>query len=256
MAHVFSGVGPVAIAHRGGSLEVPENTAEAAAHAAALGVVMETDARLSADGEVVLFHDEDLARTTGVAGPVEHLPWSAVAELSVHGGGAPARLVDVLAAHPDLRLNIDAKTDAVVDPLVAVLGDAGAADRVCLAAFSGQRLSRIRSALPAFTSLSPAEVGALVAGSVLPLVGRVLTALVPGPDDGAVALQVPERYRGVPVVTRRALAAAHRLGLQVHVWTVDERADMERLLDMGVDGIITDRPSLLLEVLDRRGPWH
>ncbi|MGO1172888.1 MAG: glycerophosphodiester phosphodiesterase family protein [Actinomycetaceae bacterium] len=255
-AHVFDGVGPVAIAHRGGSDEVPENTAAAAAHAARLGVVLETAVRLTADGEVVLFHDDDLARTTSATGPVESLTWQAVSALSVAGGGPPARLVDVLADHPDLRLNIDAKTDEVVGPLVGVLSDAGAPGRVCLASFSDDRLARIRDTLPAATSLGRLGVARLVAGAFLPLVGRALVAGVPGPEDGVVAVQVPESFRGVPVVTTSFVAAAHRRGLQVHVWTVNDRADMERLLDLGVDGIITDRPTVLVDVLGRRGPWH
>ncbi|MGC5628391.1 glycerophosphodiester phosphodiesterase family protein [Georgenia sp. Z1344] len=255
--HLFDGVGPVAIAHRGGRLEVPENTAAAVAHAAALGVVLETDARLTADGEVVLFHDDDLARTTSATGPIEDLDLARVQELSVEGGGAPARLADVLAAHPDLRLNIDAKTDEVAAPLVEVVAAAGAADRVCLAAFSDARLARMRELLPVPASLGPGDVARLVVGSVLPVVGPMLARRVPGPDAGVVAVQVPERYRGVvPVVTRRFVAAAHRRGLQVHVWTVNEKVDMERLLDLGVDGIITDRPTLLVEVLSARGPWH
>ncbi|MGC5615285.1 glycerophosphodiester phosphodiesterase family protein [Georgenia sp. Z1491] len=253
---MFDGPGPVAIAHRGGRHEVPENTAAAAAHAAALGVVMETDARLTADGEVVLFHDDDLARTTTADGPLEARTWAEVRALSVEGGGPPARLVDVLAAHPDLRLNIDAKTDEVAVPLTDVLHDAGATARVCLAAFSDDRLARMRERLDVAASLGPASVARLVVGSVLPVVGHRLVRRLPGPEDGVVAVQVPERHRGIPVVTTRFVAAAHRRGLQVHVWTVDDRADMERLLDLGVDGIITDRPSLLIDVLDRRGPWH
>lgn len=255
--HVFTGVGPVAIAHRGGGAEVAENTAEAAAHAAGLGVVMETDARLTADGEVVLFHDADLGRTTGGEGDVEEMTWEQVGALSVEGGGSPARLVDVLASHSHLRLNVDAKTDEVVDPLIGVLSDSGASARACVASFSGDRLQRVRAALPVATSLAPSEIGRLRLASTLPgPLRRKLAATVPGPDDGAVAVQVPELYRGLPLVTPRFIAVAHDHGLQVHVWTVDERADMERLLDLGVDGIITDRPTVLIEVLTARGPWH
>jgi glycerophosphoryl diester phosphodiesterase len=257
MQHVFTGVGPVVLAHRGGAAEVAENTTAAAAHAAALGVVMETDARLTADGEVVLFHDPDLSRTTGADGTVEELTWEQIGGLEVDGGGSPARLVDVLASHSHLRLNVDAKTDEVVEPLIGVLSDSGASARVCVASFSGDRLVRVREALPVATSLSPWEIGRLRLASAVPgPLRRSLAAKVPGPDDGAVAVQVPELYRGLPLLTPRFIAVAHDRGLQVHAWTVNETEGMERLLDLGVDGIVTDRPTALIEVLAARGPWH
>jgi glycerophosphoryl diester phosphodiesterase len=126
-----------------------------------------------------------------------------------------------------------------------------------VASFSGDRLVRVREALPVATSLSPWEIGRLRLASAVPgPLRRSLAAKVPGPDDGAVAVQVPELYRGLPLLTPRFIAVAHDRGLQVHAWTVNETEGMERLLDLGVDGIVTDRPTALIEVLAARGPWH
>ncbi|HYN92708.1 MAG TPA: glycerophosphodiester phosphodiesterase family protein [Pilimelia sp.] len=241
---------PLAFAHRGGAAAGDENTAEAFARAVALGYrYVETDVHATADGVPVVFHDECLQRLTGRAGRVDALRWADLATVRVGGAAAVPALADVLTAWPDVRFNIDVKADAAVVPAVRAVLAAGAADRVLLASFSDARLARLRSlAGPAVaTSLGMRSVARLRAGS---LTGRRL-ALPPS----VAAAQVPPRYRGLPVVDRRFVSYAHRLGLHVHVWTIDEPAEMHRLLDLGVDGIMTDRVDVLRDVYSSRGLW-
>lgn len=240
---------PLAFAHRGGALEAEENTLPAFAHAVALGYgYVETDVQASRDGVAVLFHDETLDRMTGVTGRVEDLDWKQLSGVRTRGGAAIPRLDEVLAAWPGLRLNLEAKTDAAVLPMARAIRDAQAIDRVCVGSFRPARVAGLRAELGPGLCWSPAHAGVLsvwLRGWGLPL-----------PGTGAPCLQVPRFFRGVPVVTPRFVAAAHGVGAQVHVWTVDEAADMAALLDMGVDGLMTDRPSLLRDVLTARGAWH
>lgn len=207
---------------------------------------LETDVQATADGVLTAFHDDDLLRTCGREGRISELPWREVSAARVDGREAIPLLVDLLEAFPDARLNIDCKTDAAVDPLVTILRRTKSLDRVCLGTFSHRRMVRLRRELgqDACTSASPLEVARWVT--------RLPFAAVPTPH----ALQVPVRQGKIPVTTPGTVAAAHRLGLHVHVWTIDDADEMHRLLDMGVDGIMTDRPLVLREVLVDRGVWH
>jgi glycerophosphoryl diester phosphodiesterase len=242
---------PLAFAHRGGAAEGDENTVEAFARAVALGYrYVETDVHATADGVPVIFHDPDLMRLTGSAGTVRGLRWADLATLRVGGAGAVPRLDEVLAAWPEIRFNIDVKEDAAAAPAVAALRRAGAARRVLLASFSDRRLSTLRAlAGPDFaTSLGRRSVARLKLGSLAGLPVR--------PPASAVAAQVPPRAGRIGVVDRRFVAYAHRRGLQVHVWTIDSAAEMNRLLDLGVDGIMTDRIEVLRDVYAARGLWR
>lgn len=246
------------MAHRGGAgvggapSGPPENSMAAFAAAVALGYRhLETDVHATADGVLVAFHDDTLDRVTDRRGRVGALPWSEVRRARIGGREPIPRLEEVLAAWPDVRVNVDPKADAAVDPLVAVLRRTRAVDRVCVGSFSGARLARVRAAFPGAlcTSAGPAEVARVRLASW----GLAPRAALPrGPD----CLQVPMKHRGVPLVDRRLLATAHRAGLPVHVWTVDDPAVMHRLLDLGVDGIVTDAPAVLRAVLVERGQWH
>jgi glycerophosphoryl diester phosphodiesterase len=245
----LEGPGPIAFAHRGGAHEVAENSRAAVEHTLALGLgYLETDVRATADGVAVLSHDPTVDRTTDGTGRVDELTWVQMTALRDASGERPLRLDELLGDYPALRVNIDAKDDRVVGPLVQAIERTGAEDRVGLASFSDVRLARLRARLPGVaTSLGRRGVGRLVAAA---RVGRL------APVPAAACVQVPPSYRGVPIVTRRFLAAAHRRGLAVHVWTVDEPGEMVRLLDLGVDGIISDRPRVLRGVLSGRGAWH
>lgn len=244
---------PVAFAHRGGAKERPENTWAAFSHAVDdLGYrYLETDVHATSDGVVAVIHDPTLHRMTDRPGVVAHLPWSEVARARIAGDQVVPLLSELLDAWPDVRWNIDAKHDAVVEPLAAVIRRARAVDRVCVTSFSDRRLSRVRRALgpDLCTAMGPAAVGALRSASYT-------SGLVPPAWwRSAGAAQVPLAQGPVRIVDRRFVAAAHRFRLAVHVWTINDAATMERLVDLGVDGIMTDQPTLLRDVLDGRGMW-
>ena len=242
--------GVLAFAHRGahGVDEggATENTMAAFGAAVALGYRhVETDVHVTADGVLVAFHDDLLDRVTDRTGVIGDLRWAEVREAKVGGTDPIPLLEDLLGAWPDLRVNIDPKHDAAVEPLAAVLQRTASVGRVCVGAFSDRRLARLRAAVgPRLcTSLGPLGTARLrVAGAGIP-VGRLPAACA----------QVPVRRGRFVIVDRRFVEAAHRRGLQVHVWTIDDRREMVRLLDLGVDGLMTDRPSLLKAVLAERG---
>lgn len=237
--------GPIPFAHRGGASDVPENTMPAFQYAVDAGYhYVETDVQVTADGALVAFHDNDLTRTCGRSGRISELPWSEVRTAMVDGAAPIPLLEDLLGTWPDLRVNIDCKSNAAVDALVATLRRCDALDRVCVGAFSDTRMRRLKARLGdrLCTALAPAGVAAL-------RFGRPRTS-------GADAAQVPVAQGRLTVVNGAFVARAHSLGVQVHVWTIDDPAEMSRLLDLGVDGIMTDRPLVLREVLEQRGQWQ
>lgn len=241
---------PLAFAHRGGAAVGDENTADAFARAIRLGYrYVETDVQATADGVAVVFHDRRLDRLTGRPGRVRDLRWADLAALRVGGSAAVPRLDEVLHAWPETRFNIDVKTDDAVRPAMDTVHATGAHDRVLLASFSDARLARLRTlAGPRVaTSLGMRGVARLRVSS---LAGTPLRL-----PPSVVAAQVPVVYGRLRVVDRRFLAYAHRLGLQVHVWTIDDPVQMNQLLDLGVDGIMTDHVDVLREVYLRRGLW-
>jgi glycerophosphoryl diester phosphodiesterase len=254
---------PIAIAHRGGAEELPENTLAAFDAAVALGYRhLETDAHLSSDGVVFSFHDHILDRITDRRGRLREVSAAVIAEadagyhFSPDGASHPLRgaglriptMEQLLTRWQHVFVNIDVKSDAVVEPLTRLLAELDAFDRVCIGSFSDDRLRRVRRLTRGrvCTSMGPAGVTAAWMGS---RAGRM-------PRLRADCLQVPVRARRMVIVDRRFVDAAHRAGLQVHVWTVDDAAEMTRMLDLGVDAIMTDRPRLLRDVLTARGEWH
>lgn len=240
--------GPLAFAHRGGAGDWPENTMPAFEHAVALGYrYLETDVHATADGVLLAFHDDRLDRVTDRTGEIAALPHAEVAAARVAGQEPIPLLEDLLGAFPDVRVNIDPKADSSVEPLIAAIERTGALDRVCIGSFSDQRLRTMRARLgPGLcTSMGPQEVARLRLDAVS---GRTH-------PTAAACIQVPERAKGVVVTNAAMVRAAHRAGLQVHVWTVDDPDDMTRLLDLGVDGLMTDRPAVLKEVLETRHQW-
>lgn len=237
--------GPLAFAHRGGASDVPENTMPAFEHAVGLGYrYVETDVQVTVDGVLVAFHDNDLRRTCGRPGRISDLPWSEVRTALVDGRAPIPLLEDLLGAWPDLRVNIDCKSDAAVDALVACIARTESIHRVCIGAFSDARLRRLRTLLgdDACTTLGPLGVAALRFGRPRSIAAH--------------AAQVPVRQGPLTVVDERFVERAHRLGVHVHVWTVDHPDEMHRLLDIGVDGLMTDRPGVLRQVLEARGTWR
>lgn len=240
---------PLAIAHRGGSLEAEENTLPAFAHAVGLGYThVELDVRCSADGQVVVHHDPTFARMFRDPRPVDQLDWAAMQRLSTPGGARVPLLAEVLSSWPDLFVNIEPKSDDVVEPLASLLTEHRALARVAAGSFSGARIERLADALGSGLCRAPDWRGVLAV--------RMRSVGLPARRPDCDVLQVPETWRGIPVVTRRFVQAAHAWDLPVQVWTVNEAADMVRLLDLGVDALMTDRPSLLRELLRKRGAWH
>lgn len=242
---------PLAIAHRGGAWEAAENSAEAFENAYRLGFrYFETDARATADGVVLAFHDAHLDRITGESALIRQTPWEQVRSARIHGRSEILRMDELLLSFPDVVFNVDVKEAAAIEPFIEALRRTGARDRVVVASFSHRRLQAVRRALGPrqATSLSPREV----AGIRLAADGRT-TRFLP---RWAACVQVPEQFGGRLLVDEAFVALAHDLGLQVHVWTVDEPQAMERLLAVGVDGIMTDRPSTLKQTFERLGVWR
>lgn len=256
----FDGPRPRLFAHRGASGTLPESTLAAFTTALAAGAErLELDVHASADGEVVVFHDDTLDRTTDGAGPVRSLSLAQIRALDAgYGflapdGSHPFRgrghrvptFAEVLEAFPEVPLNVEIKADdaALVDAVRGLLERFGAMERVLLAAESGAVMDKIRARIPG-----------VVTGMSLPEVLEFMgSAGLPGYRPRGRALQVPVSYAGVPIVTGHFLAAARALALEVHVWVIDEEAEMEALLDLGVDGIMTDFPERGARVLGRRG---
>jgi glycerophosphoryl diester phosphodiesterase len=239
---------PAAFAHRGGAGHFPENSWRAFEHAVGLGYAyLETDAHATADGQVVAFHDRTLDRVTDAAGRIADLPWARVSAARIGGTEPIPLLADLLGAWPGVRVNIDIKDAPAAGPVAEVIRRAAAWDRVCVTSFSGARLAAARRALgrPVCLATPPAEIGLIRSGLPPAALARRLAG------RWIRCAQVPVR-----IATPRFLGRAHAAGLQVHVWTVNDAAQMGRLLDLGVDGIMTDETETLREVLIRRGAWH
>jgi glycerophosphoryl diester phosphodiesterase len=253
--------GPLAMAHRGGAGLWPENTMLAFERARDLGVdVIETDVHSTADGVLVVLHDATLERTTDGAGPVGALTLAQLKKLdagfrwSADGGKTfPWRgrgltvptLDEVFTRLSGMRFNVEPKQESpsVVKPLCRAIRGKRMADKVTIGAFRQGVLDEFRKECPEVkTSAGPAEVA------------EFLRASRNGGTTGELkfmALQVPESVMGVRVLTRSFVESAHARALQVHAWTVNDAEDMRRLVELGVDGIMTDYPDRLLSVLGR-----
>jgi glycerophosphoryl diester phosphodiesterase len=203
---------------------------------------LETDVHVSRDGVVYAFHDANLERMTGRPGWLRDYTSAELDELRVDGREPLPRLAELLAAFPDARFSIDVKADDAVVATADLIRSTGAEGRVLIGSFSHKRIRRLRTALPTVVScLSQLEVTRFVAG---------------GPAPTATVASVPVTYRGIRVITPRFLARAHRRGISVYAWTIDEREEMELLLELGVDGIVSDRPDVLRNLLLERGQWR
>ncbi|MCW2536359.1 MAG: Glycerophosphoryl diester phosphodiesterase [Modestobacter sp.] len=242
---------PLAMAHRGGAIEHVENTMPAFEASVALGYrYLETDVRVTSDGVLVAFHDPTLDRVTDRTGRVENLPWREVQTALIGGREPVVRLDDLLGAWPDVRFNLDIKAAGVLAPLVRAVRRLGVEDRICLASFSDARVAAARRLFgpEVCTSLGPRGVAALRLSSYSPRAAGLVRIQ-------AGCAQVPLHLGGRPLVDERFIAAAHARSLQVHVWTVDTEREAAELLDLGVDGLMTDRPGMLRDVLKDRGEW-
>jgi glycerophosphoryl diester phosphodiesterase len=266
--------GPLAFAHRGGAAHAPENSWRAFEHAVGLGYrYLETDLQATADGVLVAFHDKTLTRVCGQDGRVCRLSYAELSAARIDGTEPIPVLEDLLTAWPDIRFNLDVKDVPAIAPLPEVLRRTNAWDRVCLVSFSASRLRATRRALGRPVCMAASPLGTAVVrfggprgrhdrtGPGRPS-GGFRGAAAPGQQgqwpltdwltrSGVCCVQVP-----ASMATTSFISRSHALGLQVHAWTVNDQPTMQRLLDLGVDGIMTDETVALRDVLTARGLWH
>ncbi|MHA1902496.1 MAG: glycerophosphodiester phosphodiesterase [Candidatus Thorarchaeota archaeon] len=262
---VFGRERPLIMAHRGDPSSAPENTIQSMRKAVEIGVdVLETDVRLTSDNKLVLFHDDDLVRVTGLEGTVRDLTLDELEQVDMgyqftnddgktfpfRGQGySIVKLSDALEEYPDMRFNLDIKDDVVEAPelLADLITELGRETSVIVGSFHDRQLERFRRLLPQVpTAAHPGEVSRFV----FALKAHVASIFIRNPRFQA--FQVPKKYGRIQVVEPRFVKAAHDRGIAVHVWTINEREDMEHLIDLGVDGLFTDNPSLMREVLSDR----
>ena len=253
--HAFlSGPYPRAFVHRGwhfDELAGMENSLSAFRRAVAEGYhYLETDVHATSDGVVVVHHDPVLDRTTDASGVVARLPWTEVRRAKIGGREPVSRLEELLEELPDAFLNIDVKAESAIQPLIGTLRRANAFGRVCVASFSEARLTKVRRGAGdgLLTSMGTGAIARLWAS------GRLPTWVRERRGHQRIA-QVPVRQGRLTIVDKRLITAARRRGIEVHVWTIDEPAQMHQLIDLGVDGLMTDRPGVLRDVLRERGLW-
>lgn len=248
---------PVALAHRGGPLYAPnvglENTLTAFRNAVDLGYThLETDVHLTRDGRLVAFHDDRLDRVTDRHGLLRELTWEEIARSRFPSGEGVPLLTDVLDALPGVHLNIDLKSPGTARPLWELIERRRLHDLMCVGSFSQRSITEFRRLARGRVATAASQLGT----ALMTFGPRWVSRVVHTPAD---VFQVPTttviRGRTVPIVTRAFVDAAHRVGKQVHVWTIDDRDEMRGLLDLGVDGLVSDRIDVLREVLEDRGQW-
>lgn len=251
----FDLTGPVGLAHRGGALHTPnllrENTLAAFSEAVRLGFrYLETDVHATRDGVLVAFHDAELDRVTDGSGPIAQHSAADLRQVRTRAGDGIPTLAQVLESFPGAHLNIDVKAAGAIAPLVQIATSMRVLDRICVGSFSERRVRAVRKALGPRLATAAGQAG--VAG--LRFSPQRLTRLL---HSSAPVLQIPTHHvlagRRVELVTPGLVRRVHALGKHLHVWTIDQPAEIERLLDLGVDGIVTDAPQALIEVFAERG---
>ncbi|MDB2370738.1 glycerophosphodiester phosphodiesterase family protein [Gammaproteobacteria bacterium] len=230
-------------AHRGGSEEAPENTLESFSYAIGLGSsYIETDVQLSADGIPYIFHDDNLSRLLNMEVKFNSLHSDQIEKLKLFESYQIPKLETALTQFPNALFQIDLKTDEVALPAMKVIENLNAFDRICIASFSSNRLQKVRKKFPdTCLSMGPKEILKLLLASF-----GLYNKTIYGD-----CLQVPIYHYGIKLVTRRFVKYVQSIGLKIHVWTINDENTMRKLIDLGVDGIITDRPKLLKEVLSK-----
>ena len=238
----YSGV--AVLAHRGGSFESFENTIESFYYSQSLGCkFIETDVQISSDGIPYIFHDETLTRLLGKNDVFSNLDSSEIEDLRIFESHKIPRLDETLQTFPDMCFQIDVKTDEVAMPALEVIHKCRAEDRVCIASFNSSRLSKVNNKYPEIClSMGPNEVGKMLLSSF----GLYKKTIMVD------CLQVPMYYYGIKVVTKRFIDFIHSKGLKICVWTINDEKTFRKLIEMKVDGIITDKPKFLYEVLNSK----
>ncbi|MDO8840181.1 MAG: glycerophosphodiester phosphodiesterase [Parvibaculum sp.] len=245
--------GLLAFAHRGGAGAWPENTMPAFQGAVDLGYrYIETDVHATRDGVLLAFHDDQLDRVTDRTGIIADMDYADVKAARVDGREPIPLMAELLSSWPEVRINIDPKRDNAAEPLIHLLKEMKSVGRVCVNSFSGKRTAAIREALgPRLcTGMGPMSTARLRFSSLSGPLGFLWGDFVEG------CAQIPVAQHGMRLIDRAMIDRAHELSLQVHVWTIDDPAEMRRLIDLGVDGLMTDDPAVLKAVLIERGLWH
>ncbi|MFC0681459.1 glycerophosphodiester phosphodiesterase family protein [Lysobacter korlensis] len=241
----FSPPTPRVFAHRGLASGVPENTLAAFSHALNAGAgYLESDVRATRDGVAVLAHDADLRRLTGRTDRISDLTAAELADTDLGGHRVPT-LHEALAAFPAARFNLDLKAADAVDAAIAAIREADAVDRVLVSSFDEQRRAGAVRALPGIATSASSRIATRALAALRAGLPRTAARVL----NGVHAVQVPETARGVRVVSPRTVAGFHSAGVEVHVWTVNAASAMRRLLEWGVDGIVTDRADVAVSVV-------
>lgn len=264
MTKFFDGPKPRLFGHRGASGEAPENTIAAFQRAVDLGVeYIELDVQAAEDGQIMVIHDATIERTTNGLGGVSAYSLAALQQLDAgyrfspdDGKTLPFRasdviipsLKEVLSSFPNLKFTVEIKQlePSIEEQVIAVVRDCGKADDVSLASEHDAVLVLVRELAPDI----PTNLGY---NEVADFIQRVATDQLQGYQPPGQALQIPPKYQDISLVTEQTVAAAHQLGLEIHVWTINDPHEMNSLLDLGVDGVMSDFPGRLLEVVKGRG---
>ena len=229
-------------AHRGGSLETSENTLESFQYALNIGSeYIETDVQLSRDGKVYIFHDDSLKRVAGIDKNFSDLPSHEIDTIKIFNGNAIPTLEEALERFPTTRFNIDLKTDLVAEPALKILKKHNAQDRVCIASFSDARIDLARKYIPSIcTSMGPNQILQIRLGAWNLINPKIISDCI----------QIPIYKYGIKLVSKTMVDYCHANHLKVHVWSINDAKTLKKLISIGVDGIITDRPKLLRDVLN------
>jgi glycerophosphoryl diester phosphodiesterase len=242
----FEGPKPRVLAHRGLALEHAENTLGAFHAAIQAGAdIVETDVHLSKDGRVIIAHDPGLERVAGAPGLVSDFTAAQLADIDLGFGEGFPTLDEALEAFPHQRFNIDLKNFSAVEPFIDVIRQFDAVSRVLVASFDEKTRAQAVRGLPGV--VSSATAATVMEGKIRSWLGLSADTWSVPPEIRAI--QVPSAHWGMPIVTPHFVHQAHLKGLEVHVWTINDPFDMKRLLEIGVDGIVTDRCDLAVEVV-------
>lgn len=243
---------PLALSHRGFAPDGRENTLPAMEAALDLGFAyLEIDVRTSRDGVVMVFHDERLERVTDGSGRLSDHTRAELSRFRVRGSADIPTLEEVLERWPKARLNVDLKDNAAVQPFAELIEKHRAHNRVLVASFSDRRRLRVLKRLSRPTASSAGMVVNALIKAFSPLgLTRVIAQL--GRVD---CVQVPLTFRGLPVADGNFIRRCNAAALPVHVWTINDRAAMEKLLDAGAGGLVSDRADILADVMAGRGHW-
>ena len=232
--------------HRGGDEEETENTIDAFKYSSDLGFVfIETDVQATKDGHIVIFHDATLKRMAGVNKSIDELTLKEINEIDLLDGGKIPLLSEALETFPDLRFNIDIKTEDALEETIEIIKKMNFLGKTCLASFSSSRLKKIRNLAGPEACISSGQMD--IFKMMCQSVGIGLQATI------SQCAQIPVKQWGVPVLTKRFIAVAKKQNKFVHVWTIDDKDRMLELIEFGVDGLMTDKPSVLKEAMIERG---